>query len=369
MHNTELSQIVSDAYAAAFDESLWYRWTENLTSRLGAVGTNFLLLNSETETVEKIVVSCGQTAQAVPDYLEGWIAFDPQLRVACDVTRSCIYLDTDHVNLDDRNTADFMSWHRSRHGFDHHMTAVALLDTSPYRVGLSLHRATGAGHTPDHERRKLAAILPEVASAMRLGFQHNEMLEAAFWNGLVVGRADQLAILLDERGRVIRHTDAVAGLLSGKDGLGITQQKLKASRPIDDENLQALIDRARALRSPQSGSMRLRRISGKSPFILICYPLPRASRMFAPAEAAVLMVVIDPGLRPRRPGDLYSQAFRLTHRETEMAVAIMQGHSVESAAALLKLSMPTARTHMRSLFAKTSQNDQQSLIRLLANFH
>ena len=150
--------------------------------------------------------------------------------------------------------------------------------------------------------------------------------------------------------------------------MAIIQRRLNTARPCDDGMLQALIAGAGDPHMPRSGSMRIPRKSGKPPYILICYPLPHSSRMLAPAEAAVLVVVVDPSLHALRPRELYAQAFQLTPRESEMAVAIMQGHSVESAAALLKFSMPTARTHMRNLFAKTGQIDQQSLIRLLSNF-
>ncbi|WP_375402289.1 helix-turn-helix transcriptional regulator [uncultured Sphingomonas sp.] len=87
--------------------------------------------------------------------------------------------------------------------------------------------------------------------------------------------------------------------------------------------------------------------------------------MLAPLEAAALVTIVDP-IAARRGPALYAQAFGLTPREAELAGALMAGHSVESAAAALAMSVATARIHLRRLFSKTDTTRQAELMRLLA---
>jgi DNA-binding CsgD family transcriptional regulator len=91
--------------------------------------------------------------------------------------------------------------------------------------------------------------------------------------------------------------------------------------------------------------------------------------MLAPVEAAALVIIVDPS-RPR-PLDaaLIRAAFDLTPREADVAVLLVTGHSVESAAAMLGVSLATARVHMRRLLAKTGSARQADLLLLLTRLH
>jgi DNA-binding CsgD family transcriptional regulator len=164
---------------------------------------------------------------------------------------------------------------------------------------------------------------------------------------------------------VFRHTDAAGALIARRDGLDAGQGHLTALDPAEDAALRAIVGRATQRMLPMSGAMRISRPSGKAPLILVCYPLPRSARMLAPLEAAALVTIVDPHFQQDYPAGLYRQAFRLTAREAEIAAALMQGHSVESAAAVLGMSVLTARTHLRNLFEKTGTSSQARLVRLL----
>jgi len=368
MSQAEMRAIISGAYDAAFDDSLWEPWSHTITSMLGGAGGTFFVLNSVNQQIESMVNCWGKTAGIIDEYMEGWWQFDPQMSAACGLRNTAVYLDTDYVDLACRDTASYMDWQREKGGFDHHMTAVVILPQDR-RVGISIHRATQSSYTPTSEYRKLAAMFPEISRAMRLGYQHSDMLQTAFWDGVIVGKVGQMALLLDETGRVIRHSDAAHRLVALRDGLDILAGRVRSLRPDDDAALQSIIGQAIDPISPRSGAASVSRPSGKHPLILVCYPLPRTSRMLAPAEAAALLTIIDPSIRLCNATSLYRQIFHLTAREAEIANALAVGHSVESAAAMLEMTMPTARTHMRRIFEKTGTSGQTSLIRLLGRIN
>ena len=59
--------------------------------------------------------------------------------------------------------------------------------------------------------------------------------------------------------------------------------------------------------------------------------------------------------------------FGLTAAEARLASALSMGHSLESAAHFLGLSVETVRTYLKSIFHKVGVSRQAELARLLAS--
>ena len=64
----------------------------------------------------------------------------------------------------------------------------------------------------------------------------------------------------------------------------------------------------------------------------------------------------------------HSHLFDLTPRETEVASALLEGHSINSMSEALGMSRNTARNHLQALFQKTRTNRQADLLRMLDRF-
>lgn len=60
-----------------------------------------------------------------------------------------------------------------------------------------------------------------------------------------------------------------------------------------------------------------------------------------------------------------SQVFGLTRAECSVALALLDGKTPEAYALEAKLSMPTIRTQLRAVFAKTKPRGQVETVRLL----
>ncbi len=366
MHNENLSEIVSGAYEAAFDETRWEQWVQRITHVLGGVGGTFFVYDATDQAIKSLRTYWAKGDSTNTEYVEEWMTFDPQIPTVHNLTSSTIYLDTDHVNLNDRKTAEFMAWQRDRYDFDHHMSAVSMLGEGRRRVGLSVHRTTQAGFTPAREQAKMAAIFPELSSAFRLAYRYSAMLQESFWDGWLIGREHEIAFLLDERGRVIRLTDAAARTVSRKDGVDVVQGWLKPLRSEDAVRFEAVIARTIEWTAPRAGAMRVSRANEKPPFVLASYPLPRNVRAIAPAAAAALVVMVDPAAAPVVDQALWRQVFALTAREAEFAAQLLHGHSIESAACVMAISPATAKVHLRNLFGKLGVSRQSDLIRTLS---
>ena len=356
--------LVETAYAAALDDSLWEGWTSDLTTVMGCVCGNFFVLGSGDRPIERMF-PIWRGVELVDEYRDHWWRFDPQVTRVASVRRSTIYRSQDHVDERDAHVADFCDWQRARGRFDHHIGLVAMLGEDERKGGVTLHRSVDDGPaTPNHERA-LTAILPEVVRALRLGFQHQAMLAKGFWDGLAARGAGEAMLLIDERGAVIRATDPAAAVVTGGDGLRVTQNRLRAAAPAEDAGLSAIICRAIAPVAAVSGATRIHRPSGKRPYVVIAYPLVRRRRMLAPLEAAALIRILDPSRRTTGSPTLLRDAFGFTPREAELALLLVADHSVESAAAVMGIAVPTARVHLARLLTKTGTGRQADLGKLL----
>jgi DNA-binding CsgD family transcriptional regulator len=192
---------------------------------------------------------------------------------------------------------------------------------------------------------------------------HSEKLLDAFWEG-AASAAKEPALLLDERGRVMRMTRDAERMLA-RGGLDISAGRLRAAAPVEDAALQAIVGRATHPTAPLSGAARVRRADGRLAAILVAYPIARRNRLIGPADAAALLVMVDP-LGQASAAALYQEALGLTWREAEVAALLMAGHSPESASACLGISLATVRVHLRKLLAKSGMSRQADLLRLLA---
>jgi DNA-binding CsgD family transcriptional regulator len=116
----------------------------------------------------------------------------------------------------------------------------------------------------------------------------------------------------------------------------------------------------------RGGGVRIPRRSGRSDYLVQagCCPERLAHLPFAPGAA--ILRIYDPAQSHRLPPAITS-LFDLTARETEVAQALLQGHSVDTLASALHISRNTARIHLQRLFHKTGTNRQADLVRLLTS--
>ena len=357
-----VATLVSKAYAAALDDALWADFTDAMTCALGGAAGALVVVDVKDQSVSRFLPVQGMIDLS-DEYLDTWSAFDPQVSQVCGLTHSCIYADTDHLDTDDPNTAAYEAWHQDW-GYKHYTTALSLLGTGGLRAAISIHKTKYAGIATSSEERMLRTVFPQVSKAFNLGFRHNEKLAESYWEGLSAQPSADAVLLLDEHGRMVCATDAGIALTAENDGIGLRRRRLFCLSADDDTRLGALIGHAIAMKDASAGAMRVRRRSGRSPYILTIYPLVRQRRMLAPYEAAALVTITDPARQGFENRPILRQAFDLTDREAEFAALLLGGHSVESAAFTLGIAMPTARIHVRNLLAKTGTTSQAGFMRV-----
>ena len=79
----------------------------------------------------------------------------------------------------------------------------------------------------------------------------------------------------------------------------------------------------------------------------------------------VALFVADPSARFTADSEALSELYQLTYSEAELVRLLAAGLSLEEAAEKRGVSLNTARSHLKHVFAKTETSRQGELVRLI----
>jgi len=182
--------------------------------------------------------------------------------------------------------------------------------------------------------------------------------------------------LVDSDGEALFMNRSAADMLGEDAGIDLQGRRLIAFDPVQTHDLQDLICRAvSGSDSPHDDgclAMPLRRSGARMPLSVIAVPLRRRpSKIFGrglPAtghQATAMLFVSDPECDHQQSRDILIKLYGLTPAETELTLRLLDGGGVEGVAKQLSISMNTARTHLKHVFAKTNTKRQAELVNLL----
>lgn len=179
-------------------------------------------------------------------------------------------------------------------------------------------------------------------------------------NHLTVG-----VVLLAGDGHIAFANRTAEQLLQRGEGIRVRGGKLVANHPAQGARLSSLIARAAA---GAAQALRLDRGAGRRPLHLLVASLPikPESGQPAAAEPAIMAVVIDPEATGAPSTAMLQSLYGLTRSEACLARRLVMGERLEDYADHAGISMNTARTHLKAVFAKTDIDRQADLVRVLA---
>jgi DNA-binding CsgD family transcriptional regulator len=176
-------------------------------------------------------------------------------------------------------------------------------------------------------------------------------------------------VLLDHRGDVLSVNRAAEKLVNDRDGLTVVRRGLQTNRPDETARLRGLIASAltaeRLSEYGAGGAMAVSRSDDRAPLNVLVAPLSSSRLVLSESRAQCVLFVGDPESEDAPDDQILRQFYGLTSAESRLAVHLMSGAGLKTAADELSVSLNTARTHLKRLFEKTQTTRQAELVRLL----
>lgn len=153
---------------------------------------------------------------------------------------------------------------------------------------------------------------------------------------------------------------AAAGLIGRADGLsvdalGILRATASGSSTLISDQISA------AIRSGDAGHLKVERTELARPLSLTVSPLPPAKA----GAGQVILFIADPEQVASPSPDAFAKLFALTRSEARLVAGLVSGASLDVAAEMSSITLSSARTYLKSIFAKTGVVRQAELVQLV----
>ena len=210
------------------------------------------------------------------------------------------------------------------------------------------------------------ALLPHIRQFVRV---RQALVRAEAHNTTLAALLDNpgIGVLhLDRRGQIIVANDRARSLLRHGDVLSEEDGALRARAPGDQLRLQQLMTDALPASGAAavSGSMPLHRSSGLPPFVVHVKPVGVPDPDYGARHAAALVLIVEPGRHRVDPG-LVATTLGLTRMESQVAVWLAEGKSVQDMAETTGHTRDAIYWHLKHIYKKQSISRQADLVRLV----
>lgn len=251
-----------------------------------------------------------------------------------------------------------------------HSAGTALLRTSECDVVFFALRRQAQGPFRGDDIKTLSVVLPQLKQAIEIGLAFDSLRTVSALQWSAVQRMKLGVVAIEADGTVVLANDAARTMGDADDGLMLTEHGLQAQRRSDDQKLQQMI--MKGFQAPARGESAdvghaelIGRRSGRPPYIVSVFRWILPDAIHYGRKPTVLAILRDPAATPPQSEEQIAELLGLTRAEARLAKQLVEGATLQAAAATLGISPNTARTQLRSIFRKTDTSRQAELLRLL----
>jgi DNA-binding CsgD family transcriptional regulator/PAS domain-containing protein len=386
-----ISRLLGLLYEASANAELWPCFFRSLSDSAGVQSSFFVLVDSESRCSFSHDGSFDSTSHRA--YEERYHRYDVLLeRFVAAKRKLGDWIGTSQSVISDREFGNSAFYHDfiKAQGLWHQCGAALGGLDGGIEGGIAMMRAPDCAPFDKESVALLAMLAPHVRRA--LNTQHalgEERTRVAALKHSV--EALDIAILsLDGTGRVVRMSAAAQAILDLGQGIELDGGFLRASVAGEQSRLAAMIAGAVAtgtgkveqgavkrstrtapqagadpLWTPSSGgAMVISRIPPSRPLRVVVTPF-HSRELLLGDQPAALVFFSDPDARSGSRTAVLCSLYSLTPTECRLAGMIAEGCELKVAAAQLKITVDTARFHLKSVFRKTGVGRQTELVRLV----
>jgi DNA-binding CsgD family transcriptional regulator len=336
------------------------RWVKALTTMAAATGSyGAVMLPLAGDALPNVPYTENVSSVMEAYFRDGWHAQDERMRTVPTLTQCGVADDFDGHSAEEI----------ARHPYYQEFLA-------PYRLqwyagvkvacgddlwAVALQRTIDQGPFSADEKDELARISTKLSTGAAIA----RALSASAATGALEAfeMSGTAVVLLNRHGNVFKANQSAERLLV--DDIQIVKGQLTAK----DARATTALNRAihTLLWRPSGGLSAPVALPRASRRPLLAYPARlSASTANALADCQAMVILIDPDTRSRTPEMSLRSVFRLSEAEARLATQLAFGNSLETVADQFGIAKETARSQLKSIFAKTGVHRQAELVAVLA---
>ncbi|SNT29976.1 DNA-binding transcriptional regulator, CsgD family [Granulicella rosea] len=366
----QLPELIETIYAAVHAPELWPHALDRVAAAIGGRQT-VLFTDASVSGMPGVLRSAG-TDPVLIDKLLAHYGGVNILSEPCDAMFPTGSVRYSHLAVPDAEFERSEFYHDFFRPHDMYYSCGIKIALSGAAAGqapsyLSFQRPRSASAFDVEEGLVLSALAPHLRRAFALHRRMAELQTGIAGLEAALTAFDHVVFGLDARKRVVVTNPEAQAILRAGVTLRLKNDRLAAVDPRQNEELQRLIAQAvgegTRVYAPRQGAMRLERKPGE-PLYLAASSFPGAPGRGRQALAATI-VLHDPAKRPLSRAAVLRSLYGLTATENRVADLLLQGLDAREISLQIRLTLETARFHVKRVLAKTGTRRQSELIRLM----
>lgn len=357
-------------YDAVLDESSWGEALTRAEELLGGNATFLYSVNTSTGALISARIN-HVPDECLTEYAEHQVYEDCRNEFIIRNPTPEIQYDFMHIDERAMRRSGHYEW-LAKYDWSYYIGGrVYEKDTTQVYYGVQ--RSKAAGHVDEKTIGLYRALYPHLHRAVKLTMAMRNAHVSSIAREHAIDSSTAGVLLLDGSRNLLYANSAAQEISCSGGGLSISTTKgLRAVDHRDNERLQAVIRSVLAPDRPDnSGGAKsiaiTKRNSVRSYWVSVVPVSHRVTPEFLADRPQVVVMIIDPDRVVCHPIGQLRQTFGLTTREAELLHYLAQGVELEGAASAMKISVATARTHLKGVFRKTGTHRQAELLALLGN--
>ncbi len=362
--------LIGEVYDAALDETLWPSLAPKIANTFGSASAQIQVRHLEAGRVERLALTDNYKGHDLQAYESYYAARDVWVARAAALGMSGVVASKDLISDAEFEQSEiYQDWARSL-GIFYVVGAVFRISDDQLGV-LGIHRPRAGGGYDDEAKARASQFLPHLKRAIEIRHRLAGPATARAVALEALERSGTATLVASGDGRLLFANRRAEELLRTGDAVLAAGGRLTARDHEAAARLSALIRTSAATAggsgSGSGGVLSIER-GERLPLTVLVAPFRPAREGFGAPLPAAIVFLRDP--ESQSPRSLALQGlFGLTAAEATLAAGLAtglaQGKGVEGLATQLGISLNTAKTHLKNIFAKTGSSRQAQLVALV----
>ncbi len=360
-----LLTLIGKLYDAALDPGLWPKVLTDIAAYFDAAVVSQIEENHKIMAAQEIAASHTLGEESRQKYNNSRIFINP-LRVPTLLTKKVgdTFSPSDLLGQAEFQATRFYANYVAPMGWGDSL--VSMIAKSHEKMDLFIvTRLASKPMFSEAEREEVNILVPHVQRALQISRLLETKTREVMDLRAAVDEISTAIFFVDHEGYLVHMNGAARRLLAQGGLLHLELDQLRASNARDQKSFSDLL----AAPPPSAKTELVLGSASGEDYILRAIPLSHETATARLDGRASLMIFVkraEPD--PASSIELIAERYKLTAREMNVLVAVVESGSVPDAAAILGLKQGTVRSHLKRVFAKTGLSSQLALAKLVASY-